>query len=169
MPGRAAMAKANAKPLTPAKRKSLATKQLFGALNVTDKVNEGVAVTAALEVINEWLAWDTEMRRRLRENFEDLVLLTTKPPKPDLGPEPVPIAGPDLDHYNPYAKPDPYKLLEWYGPGQLRAVLVRMTPKSLRALADVVQAHNANTAPASRAAKPSLVDYIVEHVAGPGY
>lgn len=42
-------------------------------------------------------------------------------------------------------------------------------PKRLREAVDIVQSHEPNTKPASRSRKADMIDYIVEHVAGPGY
>jgi hypothetical protein len=81
----------------------------------------------------------------------------------------VPISGPDLDHFNPYARPDPYKLLDWYGRDQFRAVIVGATVQSLRELVDAVQAREPGARPASRSKKQDMIDYLVEHVAGHGY
>ena len=154
------------KPLTTTKRKSLATEQLLAALAATDK---DAAVTAALEVIEEWLVHDAEINRRLRERYAELMALSAPKKSHAHRPELVPISGPELDHFNPYAKPDAYKLLDWYGHKQFRPLMEEMTPPTLRDLVASVQAREPGTKPASRTRKQDMIDYIVEHVAGSGY
>ena len=58
MPSKSATAKTAARPLSASKRKSLATEQYLTAISATDK---DAALTAAIEVVNEWLAWDAEL------------------------------------------------------------------------------------------------------------
>lgn len=170
MPSKSATRKVSTRPLTVAKRKTLATEQIQHALTAADK---DAALTAALEILVEWLAIDAEVSQRLRERYVELEKLKANKPEPSSkrtkAPAPVPIAGPDLDHFNPYAKPDPYKLLEWYGHDQFRAVVTGATPPVLAELVEAVQAREPGTKPASRRGKKSMVDYVVEHVAGPGY
>jgi hypothetical protein len=128
-------------------------------------------MTAALEVANEWLAWDTAFQERLRQKYDELSSLSpTKKKAPvDLGPAPVPIAGRGLKNYSPYGKFDPYQLIDEYGRQQLRAVLIRATQQHLREAVDIVQAHEPGTKPASRSNNTAMIDYIVATVAGPDY
>lgn len=151
------------KPISVAQRKSLATQQL---LTSVDGVNQAVAFTAALEVINEWLASDRSMQARLREKYTELAALAKGPQKADLGPVPTPLEGRTLS--TPYGHLDPYQLLESYGPGQLRAALVRAPQRLLREGVNIVQAREPATKPIGRR-NADLIDFIVEHVAGPGY
>ena len=164
MPTRSATRVVKPRPLTFAQRKKLANEQLVRAINAIDK---DIATTATLEIVSEWLQLYPEMSQQLHERYAELELLKKKP-EPTVTPAPVPIAGPDLDHHNPYAKPDPYKLLEWYGHDQFRAVIVSQTSKTLRDFVDAVQAREPGAKPASRSKKPDMVEFIVEHVAGPG-
>jgi hypothetical protein len=165
---KAPRAAASPRPLSAAKRKTLAIQLLLSGLAGD---NETAAVTAALEVANEWLAWDTAFQERLRQKYGELSNLSpskTKAPV-DLGPTPVPIAGRGLKNYSPYGKFDPYQLIDEYGQQQLRAVLVRATQQHLREAVDIVQAHEPGTKPASRSNNTAMIDYIVAAVAGPGY
>jgi hypothetical protein len=166
MPSKSATAKSVVRPLSASKRKSLATEQLLTAVSATDK---DAALTAALEIINEWLSWDREMGRRLHEHYIELEALNSNKKKPPSGPAPIPVSGPDLDHFNPYAKPDPYKLLDWYGQDAFRAAIDGTSTQTLRDLVEAVQAREPGTKPASRSRKQDMIDYIVEHVAGPGF
>jgi hypothetical protein len=156
------------KPMSAAQRKKLATQQL---LNTLTGENESTATTAALEVINELLASDRSVQQRLQEKYDELTALTNGRPQPRAGQTavPKPIAGVDLDRYSPYGKLDPYQLLAGFGRDQLRAVLKGATPPLLREAVDVVQAREPNAGKVNRAKKADMIDYIVEHVAGPGY
>lgn len=170
MPSKAKAPRATAspRPLSAAKRKALAIQQLLSGLAGDD---EAAAVTAALEVANEWLAWDTAFQERLRQKYGELSSLSPSKKKApvDLGPAPVPIAGRGLKNYSPYGKFDPYQLIDEYGQQQLRAVLVRATQQHLREAVEIVQAHEPGTKPASRSSNTAMIDYIVAAVAGPGY
>ncbi len=153
------------KPMSPTARKTLATKQLVSALGPDEKA----AVTAALEVASEHLAWDVGLLRSLREKYEVLAAATARTQKPDLGPKPV-IRNPSaLAGHNPLAKTNPYELDAAYEHDQLRRVLADLTQRSLREAVDMVQAREPNSKPPNRTRNPDMIDYIVEHVAGPGY
>lgn len=165
MPSRRAGAKP-ARPRSVRGRKALATERIVAALDANDSE---VALTAALEMVAERLERDSAMRGKLRARCDELATLRQGAKQPEPEPAPVPISGPDLDHFNPYAKPDPYKLLAWYGRDQFRAVISRATPDALRDLVDAVQAREPGAPPARRGRKRDMIDYIVEHVAGPGY
>lgn len=165
MPTRSATAKVP-RPLTLSQRKTLATEQLMSALSST---NKDAALTAALEVVNEWLLGDTEVHHRLQERYAELEALAKPKTKAAPLPKLIPISGPDLDHFNPYATPDPYTLLDWYGREQLRAVITGATLPLLREFVDTVQAREPGTKPASKSKKKDMVDYVVVHVAGPEY
>lgn len=166
MPSKTAKLKP-ARPLTPTQRKSLAIGQLLSAVSGEDKE---AALIAAVELMAEWLS-DHEMGERFRERYAEVESLINAKKKPKSEPRPklVPISGPDLDHFNPYAKPDPYKLLEWYGRDQFRALITDSTPQSLRDLVDAVQLREPGAKPASRSKKRDMVDFVVAHVAGPDY
>lgn len=172
MPSKAPRKAANPKPLPVSKRKTLATQQLLNSLAREDLAQvQDAAITAALEVVNEWLTWDTELRERLKQRYDELVSISPAKKKApvDLGPVPVPIAGRGIEHFNPYGKFDPYQLIEEYGQQQLRAVLVRATQQLLREAVDIVQQHEPGTKPASRSSNTEMIDYIVQTVAGPGF
>ncbi len=153
------------KPLSVTNRKSLATTQLVTTLGA----NKDAAITAALEAVNERLAWDTAFQQSLRQKYEELEALAKPKAKQDLGSVPKPINPRGFGEFNPYGKFDPYELLHEYGPNQLRAVLIRGTPRDLREATSIVQTRQPGTKPTSRAKKADMIDYIVEHVAGPGY
>lgn len=152
------------KPMTPSQRKTLATQNIVNSLGASD---QGKAITAALETISDRLAYDTDIQQSLRQKYGELEALDKKAPKPDLGPEPIPISGSGLEHYNPYAKFDPYVLLHDYGRDQLRAVLLRATSAHLREAVGIVKEHNPGTKPTEGRSNAGMIDYIVEYVVGP--
>ena len=155
------------KPMSAVQRNKLATQEIITALEVSD---EKAAVTAALEAVRERLAWDVDLRERVREKYEEIAALGTGArQKPDLGPVPVPIRAGTPEQYTPYGKFDPYKLNYEYGSNQLRAVLVRGTQRDLREATDIVQARNPGTKPTSRSSKDAMIEYILEYVAAPNY
>ena len=155
------------KPMSGPQRNKLAAKSIVSALGATD---EKAAVTAALEAVNDRLAWDSDLRESLRQKYHEIAALaTTAHQKADVSPVPVPIRSGTPEQYTPYGKFDPYKLAYEYGTHQLRAVLVRGTQRDLREATDIVQAREPGIGPASRTKKEDMIDYIMEHVAGPGH
>ncbi|MGO8948930.1 MAG: hypothetical protein ACLQUY_15030 [Ktedonobacterales bacterium] len=156
------------KPMTPTQRKTLANQKIVNFLGASSQGKEtNSAITAALEIISDRLAYDTDIQQTLRQKYGELEALDKKPPKPDLGPEPIPISGSGLEHYNPYAKFDPYVLLHDYGRDQLRAVLLRATSAHLREAVGIVKEHNPGTKPTDGRSNAGMIDYIVEYVVGP--
>lgn len=156
-------------------RKALALKLLTNALEPQPDQgsNESALTIAALELVSESLAGDVVTKERLREKYEEIASLATKQPKSPPKPKPMPTLlpgrGRGVDTYNPYAKLNPFELLEDYGAHQLRAVLERATQQSLRDAVAMVQKHNPGTVPNNRTKSADMIDYIVLHVAGPGY
>lgn len=154
------------KPMSATQRSNLATQGIITAIGAADKKT---ALTAALEAVYERLVSDADLHETVRQKYHELAALSSSKAKKDLGPAPVPIKGRGIEGYSPYAKYDPYQLVEDYGRDQLRAVLVRATPKRLREAVDIVQGHEPGTKPASRSRNADMVDYVMEHVAGPGF
>ena len=166
MPSKATHAQTRVKPMSAAKRKTVATQQLMNTLAGDDQT---AAITAALEVVNEWLAWDSVFQERLCQKYDELRTLAPAKKKIEHGPAPTPIARRGFENFNPYAKLDPYQLLDEYGHNQLRAVLERATQRLLREAVDIVQKHEPDSKPSSRSRNDVMIDFIVEKVAGPGY
>lgn len=153
--------------MTASQRDKLAKQGVMAALGVT---NEKAAVTAALEAVYERLASDMDLCQSVRQKYQEIAALAPAArQKADVGPVPVPIHSGNPDQYTPYGKFDPYQLISEYGAHQLRTVLIRGTQRDLREATDIVQAREQGTKPASRSKKDDMIDYIVEHVAGPGY
>ncbi len=155
------------KPLSAAQRYKQATQSIINALSATD---EKAAVTAVLEFVNERLVWDSTLRQSLRQRYDELATLIISISKAPMGPAPKPLPTARKTYRNTdINRFDPYLTLEDFGHDQLRAALNRETQRSLRSAVEVVQARNPGTAPHSRTRNQDMIDYIVEHVAGPGY
>jgi hypothetical protein len=144
------------KPLTATQRKTIATQKILQALAASD---QGLAITAALEAVSERLAWDRELQRSVREKYDDLQAL---------GPMPPLIRTPGLNRQSPLHVLDPYELALDYGRDQLRNVLSRASQPNLKVAVGLVKERNPGKKPSGQSS-PALVDFIVEHVAGPGY
>lgn len=130
--------------------------------------------TAALEVVADEVGRNGDVARRIRESYRDLLQSSqqtkTKPRPPK--PEPVkliPVGTVDESRIKPYGPLDPYLLFDLYGAHQLRLALDGYSLIKLKEGMAAVAARNPSTRPKSKASKAPLVDYIVEHVAGPGY
>jgi hypothetical protein len=153
------------KPLTATQRKTIATQKILQALAASD---QGLAITAALEAVSERLAWDRELQRSVREKYDDLQALGAVKHKKDVGPMPPLIRTPGLNRQSPLHVLDPYELALDYGRDQLRNVLSRASQPNLKVAVGLVKERNPGKKPSGQSS-PALVDFIVEHVAGPGY
>jgi len=153
------------KPKSATARNSLATQQLVSTLGTDKKA----AVTAALETVNERLAWDRAFEQSLRQRYDELAALATSKPKaaPRSASKPALASGPA--QRATLEKLDPYQLLEGFGRDHLRAALADTTQRRLRSAVDVVQARHPTTKLPNRNRNEDMIDYIVTHVAGPGY
>lgn len=159
------------KPLSASERKTLATRQLVDAVGP----NQNAAVTAALEAVTEWLAWDTALRQRISEKYGELTTprstarSASRGTRPS-GPAPKPVrSGGSPAGGRTLEKLDPYRVLEDFGRDQLRTVLERDTQRRLRTAVDIVQERNPGTKPAGRVHIDDMVDYIVKQILGPGH
>ena len=131
--------------------------------------NKDAALIALVEMVNEQLAGDEAFQQSLRQRYQELEALGAAKQKAARAISPVPINPPSLDEYTPYGKFNPYTTLREYGPAQLRAVLELSTLRDLKEAVDMVQAREPGTKPASRSKKADMVDYLMEHVVGPGH
>jgi hypothetical protein len=153
------------KPMSPTARRTLATNQLKMSLGSDEKA----AITAALEVVNEWLPSDPTLRQRLVQRYGELVALAAPRPRPAPTPRPKPDVGAGPARRTTLEKLDPYQLFEDVGRERLRAALANTTQKRLRTAVDAVQARNPGTKPASRTVNQDMIDYIVQQLAGSSY
>jgi hypothetical protein len=154
------------KPMTGPHRNTLATQGIVSMLAATD---EKSALTAALEAVNERLAWDAEFRRSLRQKYEEIAALDVSKPTTERGPAPTPRVGQGTRRATGYGKIDPYQLLDEFGADQLRAALGSATRQALLDAVAIVQAHEPNSKPTSKKTNQDMTDFIVEHVAGSGH
>lgn len=158
-------------PRTVQQRAAEATGRLRRTLEVDDLKLLSAAVA---EVAADTAERDPRFAQRIRETYQDLYALRATRPVRRTGSEVkdvalVPIGSMGDVRIDPYAPLDAYTLHQLYGSSQLRSALsVYSLPKLKQALAPVEQRHP-GTKPTSRAEKDSIIDYIVEHVAGPGY
>lgn len=149
-------------------RKTLATQQLVDIVGS----NQNAAVTAALEAINERLVWDTALRQRISEKYDELTTLSSassSKPQVSTGSAPKPVSTTGSARGRTLERLDPYQALEDFGRGQLRAVLTRDTQRRLRTAVEIVQERHPGTKPATKTRIQDMVDYIMEYVVGPGY
>lgn len=166
----AARAPKSPRPMTATQRKTLATKQLIDSFGP----NQNAAVTAALETVNERLSWDTALRQRISEKYGELTAVSatsSSRSRTSSGPAPKPLSagGNGPTRSRSFEHLDPYRVLADFGRDNLREMLSRDTQGRLRTAVTIVQERHPGTKPASRSRNADMVDYIVEHVAGPGY
>jgi hypothetical protein len=159
------------KPLTAKQRNSLALQRLSESLSIEDPA---LLATAVLEVIADEVGWNGDVGRRIRDTYRDLIQLPSlTKAKPRLSkPQPVkliPVGTVDERRFKPYGPLDPYLLFDLYGADQLRLALDGYSLVKLKEGMAAVAARNPGTKPKSKASKAPLIDYIVEHVAGPGH
>jgi hypothetical protein len=159
------MTSVSTKPMSAARRKTLATQQITDVAGS----NRTLAITAALEVVAERLAWDANVQQSLHQKYAELLALSQPKPRNGVSSMPKPKGLLALGEFNPLGKLDPYLVSRNYEPGELRQVLGYATAASLKVAVAIVQAREPGTAPKSRTKKADMIDYIVEHVVGPGY
>lgn len=150
-----------------------ATAHLREVLQLDDikVLSVAVAEVAADEAEN-----NARFAERIRAVYQELLAsrktqpLRQKRGNPDIATVPlIPIAGVSDDDIDPFAPLSAYRLLRTYGPHQLRQALSVYSMTTLKqALAEVLE-RNSGTKPQNRSRKDSVIDYIVEQVAGPGY
>jgi hypothetical protein len=147
-------------------RNKLATRTIVDALAASD---EKAATVAALEAVSERLSWDTALRQSMREKYEELQALGSTRRTTSREPMPPLIRIPGIGRQTPLDVLDPYELALDYGRDQLRNVLGRATKKNLKVAVGLVQQRHSGTKPTDGTTNQGMIDYIVEHVAGPGY
>lgn len=159
------------RPVTLKQRNRLALQRLSESLSLEDVA---LLATAALEVVADEVGRNGEVARRIRESYHDLLKSPrqTKTKFHLSKPEPVkliPVGTVDESRIKPYGPLDPYLLFDLYGAEQLRLALDGYSLVKLKEGMAAVTTRNPGTKPKSKASKAPLIDYIVEHVAGPGY
>jgi hypothetical protein len=152
--------------LTPTQRVTEAAQQVASTLGLEDQKRVSAALAeAAAEAVRR----DSLFAARVRILYKEM---TPAPATrrataggtraaPDV--ELVPIKQVEGWFLNPGAPPDPYFLLELYGPKQLPLALQRYTVARLREAVELVQQRNPGTGPRGKT-RQALIDYIVAHV-----
>jgi hypothetical protein len=151
--------------MSASRRKTLATQQITNAAGS----NQTLAITAALEVIAERLTWDSGVAQSLRQKYAELLELSQPKPNNGASSVPRPKGTLGLGEFGSLSKLDPYVLSRNYEPWELRQVLGSATAARLKEAVEIVQTREPGTAPKGRTKKADMIDYIVEHVVGPGY
>ncbi|HUY77839.1 MAG TPA: hypothetical protein VMV29_13795 [Ktedonobacterales bacterium] len=133
---------------------------------------------ALTEVASEEAEHNSEFNRRVRELYE-MIAPTKKPAKPRSPSswqrptkeelmKPLKAVGTvDPSRIAPYAPPDPYALLELFGPEQLPRVLFLRTLENLKRAVRIVQARHPGTKPSNMGRKDAIVEYIMRYVTEP--
>lgn len=151
-------------------RSTEATKRLQDIFDAHDLKLLRIAVE---EAVADEAGRNPLFAKRVREAYKELVEL--KPHRATRGSNKfedvklVPIIQVEGLKFDPHASLDPYFLLRVYGAQQLRAALTGNSLARLKEGLAPVEQNNPGTKPRSRALKDSVIDYIVEKVAGPGY
>jgi hypothetical protein len=156
----------NLRQLTPTQRATEAARRASDILDIQD--TKIVAAALAEEALS-LLQRDTTFAAHVRERCAGMVSQRriVEPRERRRSPsrvELVPIKALGPREVNPAAPPDPYFLLELYGPDQLRLALSRYKLAELKQAAAVVQGRNPGTRPADKSRRDPLLDYIVEQV-----
>jgi hypothetical protein len=163
-------------------RSAQATRELWAALDLgafnpahTKYLSVALAQAAAEEALK-----NANFAQRVRTLHQELVpakasrraLVSDGPARSTAkGPqrvELIPISAVSEDDLNPYGPPNAFVLQRLYGNYQLRQALERYSLTALKDAFPLVQEHYPGTRP-KKITKPGIIDYIVEHVAGPGY
>jgi hypothetical protein len=156
----------NLRQLTPTQSATEAARRASHILDIQD--TKIVAAALAEEALS-LLERDAIFKTHVRERCADMATprRVVEPRERRRSPsriELVPIKTLGPREVNPAAPPDPYFLLELYGPDQLRLALSRYKVAELKPAAAVVQGRNPGTRPADKSRRDPLLDYIVEQV-----
>jgi len=174
-------ASANAAHVTSTERSAEATRSLCEALGIgfvpTTKLK--VLATALAEVAAEEARRNLDFSGRVRALYEQLATPKNKPSSSASGSARrraqrqvtplVPLAEAGTVRFNPYLGCEPEKLLILYGREQLPAALNEYSSDHLKEAAQRIRAERPESKLRSKASRAAIIDYIVEHVAGPGY
>jgi hypothetical protein len=148
------------KPLTIAQRSAAAAQQAAEILGADDLKRVGVALAeAALEGMRR----NPSFAAHVRQLYESMAprRAITEPKRSKSRVELVPIRQLDVE-INPAAPPDPYLLLELYGPEQLPRALEPYSAPRLRETVKHLQTRHPGTKPQGTT-KQAVIDYIVYH------
>jgi hypothetical protein len=162
----------DAKPRTAHQRSLEATRSICATLGLA---NVQWLSAALAEAVAEELVHNHTLASRIKALYGEVAAVESARPRrsrPRRAAPPadlVPLKHVEGLRGEALARLDPYFLLDVYGAAQLRAALSGYTRDSLKAAADDVMRKNPGTRPTNRGHIDSLVDYIVEQLAGHGY
>jgi hypothetical protein len=145
---------------TPAQRGAVAAQQAAEMLGAEDVKRMGAALAeAALEGMRR----NSSFAAHVRQLYESMAprRAITEPKRTKSRVELVPIRQLDVE-INPAAPPDPYLLLELYGPEQLPLALEPYSTPRLRETVKRLQTRRPGTKPQGMT-KQAVIDYIVHH------
>ena len=150
------------KPLTTTQRAAAAVQQAAEELGLVDVKRLSLALTIAAA---ESLRGRDALAERVRSVYDDLAprrATTRGGRKKSLAAEDdlIPVKVAEGHYIDPAAPPDPYFLLDLYGPEQLARALGRYTTPRLRLAVKAVQARHPGIKPGGTD-KQALIDYIV--------
>jgi hypothetical protein len=148
------------KPLTIAQRSAAAAQQASEILGTDDLKRVGAALAeAALEGMRR----NPSFAAHVRQLYESMAppRAITEPKRTKSRVELVPIRQLNVE-INPAAPPDPYLLLELYGPEQLPLALEPYSTPRLRETVKRLQTRFPGTKPQG-ATKQAVIDYIVRY------
>jgi PHD/YefM family antitoxin component YafN of YafNO toxin-antitoxin module len=148
------------KPLTLAQRSAAAAQQAAALVGADDVKRMGVALAeAALEGMRRNPSFAAHVRQLYDSMAAQRSVRIKDPKRTTSRVELVPIRRLDVE-INPAAPPDPYLLLDLYGPEQLPLALEPYTLPRLREAVKQVQARHPGTKPHGTS-KPAIIDYLV--------
>lgn len=159
----------NRATMTAQQRGAEATRRLREVLGLSDLK---VLATALAEIAADEAQHNVDFGDRIRHAYREIELLPTQnrssrkiASKPKL----IPIAAPGVVDIDPHGDLNPFSLVQLYGANQLRAALTEYSLSRLKEASAIVEQRNPSTKPKNKSRKDTIIDYIVEHVAGPGY
>jgi hypothetical protein len=129
-----------------------------------------VLSAAVAEVAADEAARNSEFAARLQATHRELTALRASEPRRRAEPQSrvklVPLPGVRGIEIDPFAPFDPYPMNQIYGPTQLRAAMSHYPLATLKQGVAAVQQRHPGTKPRDARKIASLVDFIIEHVAG---
>lgn len=157
------------KPKTVQMRAAEATRALRALLGLSDLklLSASIAEAAAEEIVQ-----NARFSGRIRDIYAELetkqqIPLSRRRQTNDV--ELTPLPGAEHVRVDPFAPLDPYVLQHLYGADQLRQALSVYSLSKLKEALSPVEQRHPGTKPTNKSRKDSIIAYIVEHVAGPGY
>ena len=157
------------KSQTVQQRSAEATRTLRALLGLNDLklLSASIAEAAAEEIVrNERFSGRV---RNIYAELESKQQTPTSHRRQTHDVELTPLPGAEHVRVDPFAPLDPFLLQRLYGSKQLRQALSVYSLSKLKEALSPVEERNPGTKPTNKGRKDAIIDYIVEHVAGPGF